>query len=87
MHTWTKMRQKLEQEYLAESLRGRLTYFVTTYHAMHDGDEGRVAVRLDGQEVLKSNFFARFAEMGKQYEALKDFDPKETYPGFLPRLQ
>jgi len=54
------MRKKLETEYLAESLRGRLTYFVTTYHAMHDGDEGRVAVRLDGCEILKSNYFDRW---------------------------
>ena len=79
MHTWTKMRQKLEQEYLAESLRGRLSYFVTTYHAMHDGDEGRVAVRLDGTEILKSNFFERFAEMWKQYEVLKQ-DPAVSDP-------
>ena len=59
MHTWSKMRQKLEQEYLAQSLRGRLTYFVTCYHGTHDRDEGRAAVRLDGQEILKSNFFER----------------------------
>ncbi|MCR5306097.1 MAG: hypothetical protein K6E36_06320 [Oscillospiraceae bacterium] len=59
MHNWSKMRQKLEHEYLAESLRGRLTYFVTCYHAMHDGDEGRAAIRLDGAEILKSNFFDR----------------------------
>ena len=77
MHTWTKMRQKLEQEYLAESLKGRLTYFVTAYHAMHDGDEGRVAVRLDGNEILKSNFFERFAEMWKRYDAMQK-DPDIT---------
>lgn len=79
MHTWSKMRQKLEQEYLAESLKGRLTYFVTAYHAMHDGDEGRVAVRLDGQEILKSNFFERFGEMWQQYEKLKH-DPEIADP-------
>ena len=79
MHTWSKIRQKLEQEYLAESLKGRLTYFVTTYHAMHDGDEGRVAVRLDGQEILKSNFFERFAAMWQQYETLKQ-DPEIPDP-------
>lgn len=71
MHTWSKMRHKLEKVYLAESLRGRLTYFVTSYHAMHDGDEGRAAVRLDGAEVLKSNFFERFAAQWEHYESLK----------------
>ena len=60
MHTWSKMRKTLEDEYLAESLRGRLTYFVTAYHGTHDKDEGRVAVRLDGAEILKSNYFDRF---------------------------
>ncbi|MBP0967178.1 MAG: HAD family hydrolase [Oscillospiraceae bacterium] len=75
MHTWTKMRQKLEQEYLAESLRGRLSYFVTTYHAMHDGDEGRVALRLDGAEILKSNFFARMdAQWAHYLDEKKDDD-------------
>ena len=63
MHRWSKMRQKLEQEYLADSLRGRLTYFITNYHKMHDGDEGRVAVRLDGAEVLKSNYFERMERL------------------------
>lgn len=67
MYPWTKMRQKLEQDYLAESLRGRLSYFVTTYHAMHDGDEGRVALRLDGAEILKSNFFARMDAQWAHY--------------------
>lgn len=71
MHTWSKMRHKLEKVYLAESLRGRLTYFVTSYHAMHDGDEGRAAVRLDGAEILKSNFFERFAAQWEHYEWLK----------------
>ena len=57
MHIWSKMRKKLESEYLAESLRGHLTYFVTNYHKTHDRDEGRAAVRLDGCEIIKSNFF------------------------------
>lgn len=67
MHTWSKIRHKLEHEYLAESLRGRLTYFVTTYHATHDCDEGRAAVRLDGCEILKSNFYDRMDAQWKHY--------------------
>ena len=67
MHTWSKIRYKLEHEYLAESLRGRLTYFVTAYHATHDKDEGRAAVRLDGCEILKSNFYDRMDAQWKHY--------------------
>ncbi|HBI85613.1 MAG TPA: hypothetical protein DDX71_04910 [Ruminococcus sp.] len=66
---WSKIRDRLEHEYLAESLRGRLTYFATTYHAAHDGDEGRVAVRLDGCEILKSNYYDRFGFTWSAYAA------------------
>lgn len=69
MHTWSKIRHKLEHEYLAESLRGRLTFFVTCYHGTHDSDEGRAAIRLDGKEILKSNYFDRMDAMWKHYYA------------------
>ncbi|MBR3269560.1 MAG: HAD family hydrolase [Oscillospiraceae bacterium] len=75
MHRFSYMRKKLETEYLAESLRGRLTYFVTNYHNMHDKDEGRVAVRLDGAEILKSNFFDRMDAHWKYYYQTPD-DPE-----------
>ena len=71
MHTWSAMRRKLETEYLAESLRGRLTYFVTCYHKTHDGDEGRAAIRLDGCEILKSNYYERYGAMWQAYEMRK----------------
>ena len=67
MYRFSDMRKKLETEYLAESLRGRLTYFVTNYHSTHDGDEGRVAIRLDGKEILKSNYFDRMALHWRYY--------------------
>lgn len=50
------MRRKLEQEYLAESLRGRIQYFATNYRKSHD-EEGRTAIRLDGKEILRGNFY------------------------------
>ena len=31
MATWSGIKAKLENEYLAESLRGRIQYFATTY--------------------------------------------------------
>lgn len=36
---------------------------------MHDGDEGRAAIRLDGAEILKSNYFDRMGAMWKHYYA------------------
>lgn len=59
MHKWTQIRQKLEQDYLAESLRGRLTYYAVTYRESHDR-EGRFALRLDGAEIFSSSYFDRW---------------------------
>lgn len=56
MPTWSGMRKKLEQDYLCSSLRGRIQYFVTSYSKCPD-HEGRAAIRLDGEEVLKSNYY------------------------------
>ena len=54
--SWSTMRKVLEQENICDSLKGRVQYFVTRYRESHD-QEGRVAVRLDGNEIFKSNFY------------------------------
>lgn len=54
--TWSEMRRKLEQEYLADCLRGRIQYFVTRYRESHDSI-GRASIRLDDQEILQGNHF------------------------------
>ena len=51
MATWSATRHKLENEYLAESLRGHIRYFATTYRESDD-QEGRAAIYYDGQEVV-----------------------------------
>ena len=50
------MRKKLEEEYLADSLKGRIKYFLTHYRKAHDATS-RVAIRLDGEEILCGNWF------------------------------
>ena len=54
--SWSAMRKVLEHENICDSLKGRVQYFVTRYRESHD-QEGRVAVRLDGNEIFKSNFY------------------------------
>ena len=54
--SWSSMRKLLEQENICDALRGRIQYFATRYRESHD-QEGRVAIRLDGQEVFKSCYF------------------------------
>ena len=59
MAKWSGIRNKLENDYLAPSLRGRIRYFVTAYRESHDGDKGRAAILLDGKQILEGNTFER----------------------------
>lgn len=54
--SWSAMRKVLEQDNICESLKGRIQYFATRYRRSHD-EEGRVAIRLDGEEILESCFY------------------------------
>lgn len=54
--SWSAIRRVLEQENICESLKGRIQYFATRYKKSHD-QEGRVAIRIDGEEVFKSCFY------------------------------
>ena len=53
--SWSVMRKQLEQEYICDSLKGRVQFFVTRYPKTSDVSS-RVAIRVDGEEVLKSDF-------------------------------
>ena len=67
---WSGIRAKLETDYLAPSLRGRIQYFATSYSKCPD-HEGRAAVRLDGIEILKSSYYERWmSEAGAACEAM-----------------
>ncbi len=52
--SWSGLRQKLENEFLCEKLRGRIQYFCTHYHNAPD-DYGRIAIRLDEKECILGN--------------------------------
>lgn len=52
MPTWSGIRNKLENDYLAESLRGHIQYYATSYSRSPD-HEGRAAIRYDGKEIMK----------------------------------
>lgn len=61
MYTWSKMRKKLENEYLADSLKGRIRYFVTTYRDSHD-HEGRAAILYDGKEIISGSYYEQWSK-------------------------
>lgn len=56
MPTWGSMRKKLETEYLAQSLRGHIQYYATSYSKSPD-HEGRAAIRYDGKEIIKGCYW------------------------------
>lgn len=68
MHTWSKIRFKLEKEYLAPSLRGRIQYYAVSYSKSPDHN-GRAAVRFDGREILASGYWDAYSAF---YEAFRE---------------
>ena len=77
MPTWSGMRKKLEEEYLCTSLRGRIRYFVTRYRESHD-QEGRVAILMDGKEILQSSYIAYAKDFHCRWCALRQNVPSDT---------
>ena len=72
MSTWSGIRKRMESEYLAESLRGQISYFATSYSKSPD-HEGRAAIRYDGKEVIKGGYYqnwtkAAFFPKDEKYE-------------------
>ena len=61
MATWSGIRNKLENDYLAESLRGHIQYFATSYSKSPD-HEGRAAIRYDGKEIIKGCYWNNWAK-------------------------
>lgn len=61
MRRWSKIRDKLENEYLAYSLRGHIQYFATSYTKYHD-HEGRAAILLDGKEIISGSYCEQWSK-------------------------
>ena len=60
IHTWSKIRKKLEDEYLAESLKGHIRYFCTSYSKCPD-HEGRAAILLDGKQIIEGSYWEQWS--------------------------
>ena len=61
MSTWSGIRKIMESEYLAESLKGDISYFATSYSRSPD-HEGRAAIRYDGKEVIKGGYYQNWTK-------------------------
>ncbi len=71
MPTWSGIRKKLEDDYLAPSLRGHIQYFATSYSKSADR-EGRAAIRYDGKEIIKGCYWNNWMKA-------EEFPNDETY--------
>ena len=67
--TWSGIRNKLENDYLCPALRGHIQYFATSYSKSAD-HEGRAAIRVDGVEVLRSNYYTYFEKCVDEISSL-----------------
>ena len=88
MYQWTKIRDKLENEYLADALKGRVRYFATAYRESHDGDKGRAAIYLDGQPVISGSTFEQWLkpDLEEYYRTFPDSiaaDPADLENGWF----
>ncbi|NLC65536.1 MAG: hypothetical protein GX752_01180 [Clostridium sp.] len=70
--SWSGLRKELEKDYLCESLKGRVQYFLTHYHKAPD-KLGRFAIRIDGKEVLMANPYDYYVKgYSNQEDILKE---------------
>ena len=89
MSTWSGIRNKLENDYLCPALRGHIQYFAASYSKSAD-HEGRAAIRMDGVEVLRSNYYTYFENVWTKFHhlrstTLKDHDStKRPSTGLMP---
>lgn len=58
---WSAIRHKLENEYLADSLKGRIRYFATSYSKCPD-HEGRASILLDGKEIISGSYYEQWSK-------------------------
>ena len=61
MSTWSGIRHKLENEYLAEALRGHIQYYCTSYSKSPD-HHGRASIRLDGKELISGCYWNNWSK-------------------------
>ncbi len=67
--SWSGLKKTLEAS-LCGSLRGRVTYFLTRYHEVHDA-YGRASVRVDGTEWVCFTWFDMYRQESDLHEQWK----------------
>lgn len=69
--SWSGIRKRLEKDLLANSLRGRVKYFITKYTDAND-DEARFSIIIDGKEMFNANVFTFWTMYNQLSKTAKD---------------
>lgn len=73
--SWQYLNKQLTER-LCDELRGRITYFLTRYHEVHNS-YGRAAVRLDGKELAvftwNNGYLLEYAELGENNASKEEY--------------
>lgn len=80
MKRWSKIRYKLENEYLADSLKGHIRYFATSYNKSPDHN-GRASILFDGKEIIEGSYWEHWS---KAYLLPKDENHYLRTSGIFP---
>lgn len=75
--SWKYLNNELNDR-LCEGLRGRITYFLTRYHEVHNS-YGRAAIRLDGKEIAEFMWINMCIEESEWSKLWKKNAPDEEF--------
>ena len=74
--SWGELNKRLS-ELLCDSLKGRISYFLTRYHRVHNS-YGRASIRLDGRELVCFSWWDRYLQETDLYERVWKSSDKEA---------
>ena len=82
--SWSHLKKRAES-FLCSSLSGRITYFFTNYHEVHNV-YGRAAVRLDGRELVCFSWIEQYRRERDISQFHKD-NPDTGYEDIKEKLK
>lgn len=82
--SWKSLNKQLT-EYLCPELQGRITYFLTRYHKVHNS-YGRAAIYLDGQELVSFSWIEMYYQEG-DLSVLYKQEPESTDEEMISKLK